>query len=294
MTSIVFVGVGELACALGAGMSASADVELLGYSRPRADRAAAQAQRDRADAAGIRMCETLAEAVGASATVVAAVPMEGAADVAHAAAAHLRPGSVYVDTAPLHPDAKFALAQMFGQRDIAYVDAAVLGTVAADGAGVRIVAAGPGAERWSRLANELGLNVTVLGGPPGQGARLKLLRSVYMKGRDALVMEMLLAARQHGFERELLESIDVPGERVPFPAIADRIVCAMAVHAGRRADELALSAELVRDSGVEPLLSEAGARRLRGLAELGLREQFGGERPTDSDTVLAAIERRRA
>jgi hypothetical protein len=68
----------------------------------------------------------------------------------------------------------------------------------------------------------------------------------------------------------------------------------MAVHAGRRADELALSADLVRASGVEPLLSEAGAARLRWIAELGLREHFGGERPTDPDAVLAALDELRA
>jgi len=132
--------------------------------------------------------------------------------------------------------------------------------------------------------------VTVLPGPPGQASRVKLLRSVYMKGRDALVMEMLLAARVHGIERAVVESIQGAGERVPFPQIADRIVCAMAVHAGRRADELAMSAQLLRSSAVEPIVTEAGSERLRWIAELGLREHFGGQRPADPEVVLDAID----
>jgi 3-hydroxyisobutyrate dehydrogenase-like beta-hydroxyacid dehydrogenase len=153
-----------------------------------------------------------------------------------------------------------------------------------------MLCAGPGARAWSELAVALGLDVTVLPGPPGQAARVKLLRSVYMKGRDALVMEMLLGARAHGIERAVVDSIQGAGEQIPFPQIADRIVCAMAVHAGRRADELATSVQLLRSSAVEPIVSEAASERLRWIAELGLREHFGGQRPDDPEVVLAAID----
>jgi 3-hydroxyisobutyrate dehydrogenase-like beta-hydroxyacid dehydrogenase len=294
MSAIAFVGIGELACSLAGGLTAAGAADVRGYSRPRSDPAAAQAQRRRAQAAGIAVVDTLAEALRGATTVLATVPAGAALEVATAAAGALEPGAVYVDTAPLHPDAKLAAAGAVAARGGAFVDAAVLGTVATEGARVSIVAAGPGAQAFGELANGLGLNVSVLDGPPGQAARLKLLRSVFMKGRDALVMEMLLAARAHGIERALVDSIQGAGERVPFPQLADRIVCAMAVHAGRRADELELSAELVRDSGVEPLLSEAGAERLRRLAELGLREHFGGERPTDPEEVLTALDLLRA
>ena len=199
-------------------------------------------------------------------------------------------GAIYVDTAPLAPEDKFAAAQTVADGGGRFVDAAVLGTVATEGARVPLLCSGPGAQAWSDLALALGLNATVLPGPAGQAARVKLLRSVYMKGRDALVMEMLLAARAHGIERAVVESIKGAGECVPFPEIADRIVCAMAVHAGRRADELELAAELLRSSDVEPMVSEAGAQRLRWIAELGLREHFTGERPGDPEVVLAALD----
>jgi hypothetical protein len=64
----------------------------------------------------------------------------------------------------------------------------------------------------------------------------------------------------------------------------------MAVHAGRRADELAMSAQLLRSSAVEPIVTEAGSERLRWIAELGLREHFGGQRPPDPEVVLDAID----
>lgn len=290
MAAIAFLGVGELACSLAAGMSAAGADDVRGYSRPRSDPDAARAQRERAQAAGIALLPSMREALTDATVVITAVPAGAALEVAAAAAAALASNAIYVDTAPLAPEDKLTAAQSVADAGGRFVDAAVLGTVATEGARVPMLCAGPGAEAWSDLALALGLNVTVLPGPAGQAARVKLLRSVFMKGRDALVMEMLLAARVHGIERAVTESIQGAGERVPFPEIADRIACAMAVHAGRRADELTMSAQLLRASGIDPIVSEAGAEQLRWIAELGLREHFAGERPQDPEAVLAAIE----
>jgi 3-hydroxyisobutyrate dehydrogenase-like beta-hydroxyacid dehydrogenase len=290
VSAIAFIGVGELACSLAAGMTAAGAGDVRGYSRPRSDPSTARTQRQNAAEAGIAMRASLHEAVSDATVVIATVPAGAALEVATATAPLLAGDAIYVNTAPLPPTDVLAAAQTVAGGGGRFVDAAVLGTVATEGARVPLLCAGPGAQAWSELAVALGLDVTVLPGPPGQASRVKLLRSVYMKGRDALVMEMLLAARAHGIERAVVESIQGAGERVPFPQIADRIVCAMAVHAGRRADELAMSAQLLRSSAVEPIVTEAGSERLRWIAELGLREHFGGQRPPDPEVVLDAID----
>ena len=165
-----------------------------------------------------------------------------------------------------------------------YADGAVLGTVVTSGAEVPIVAAGPAAQAFA----ELGLNVTVLSGKPGDAARLKLIRSVYMKGRDALVLETMLAARRAGIEHEVARSIAGPGEQVPFTELSERVLRALAIHAGRRADELESSAAILRELGLDPVMAEAGAERLRSIAHL--REHFGGERPASGGETLEAAE----
>jgi hypothetical protein len=109
-----------------------------------------------------------------------------------------------------------------------------------------------------------------------------------MKGRDALVLEMMLAARKLGVEDEVARSIAGPGEQVPFTELSERVLRALAVHAGRRADELESSAALLRELGIDPLLTEAGADRLRRIA--GLREHFKGERPATGRETLDAAE----
>jgi 3-hydroxyisobutyrate dehydrogenase-like beta-hydroxyacid dehydrogenase len=249
------------------------------WSRPRAG------LDERVAAAGARLCLSLEEAVSGTDVVFAGVPVSAASEVASACAPFVRADAIYVDPAPRPPEAKSASAAALP----GYVDAAVMGTTAADGFEVAFFAAGPGAEPWRERVSPLGMNVSVLDGPAGAASLVKLLRSVYMKGRDALIVETLLAARRYGVEQELLASFAGAGEQVAFPELAERVVTAVAVHAGRRADELAASAELLREVGVEPLMAGAGEERLRRVAAQGLRERFAGERPASLEAALAAL-----
>ncbi len=222
--------------------------------------------------------------------MIAAVPAASASEVVHAAVPHLRRGQLYVDPAPSLPAAKREAAALVERPGSEYVDAAVLDSVVTSGARVSMLAAGGGAARWQDEAQAVGLNVTAMAGRAGDAALVKLLRSVYMKGRDALVLEMLLAARRHGVEEAVLNSIGGPGEQVPFPSLAERVMCSLAVYAGRRADELADAASLLREVDIEPFMAEAGENRLRLLAASGLTERFGGERPQDLAEVLSSLE----
>jgi 3-hydroxyisobutyrate dehydrogenase-like beta-hydroxyacid dehydrogenase len=287
---VAFVGFGALAFELASGMRGAGVERLSVFARPRADAVGAEALRRRVADAGAEGCASIEEAVTGADLVIGAVPAAAAREVAEACAGAIGAGCLYVDPAPLAPEAKMAAAELLDAASASYVDAAVLGTVEADGFRVPILVAGPGARRFAELAVPLGMQVSVVDGPPGQASLVKLLRSVYMKGRDALILEMLLAARRHGLERRVIESIRGAGEQVPFPDLAARVIGSLALYAGRRSDELAASADVLAASGVEPIVTSAGAERLRLLADLDLAERFHGERPSDLEEVLALVE----
>ena len=219
---------------------------------------------------------------------MSAVPGAASADVARDVIPLLAAGACFADMTAAPPASKEEAARAAAERGVLYADAAVLGTVAMSGAAVPIAAAGTGAQALRALATPAGLAIEVIGDEAGQAARLKLVRSVYMKGRDALVLEMMIAARRLGLENEVAASIAGPGEQVPFPELSERVLSALAIHAGRRAEELGSSAEVLRGAGVDPIVTVAGSERLRRLAELGLRERLGGVRPDDGSATLDA------
>jgi 3-hydroxyisobutyrate dehydrogenase-like beta-hydroxyacid dehydrogenase len=288
--SFGFIGFGALAEAFVAGLRHGGATDIAAFTRAKADAFAAEAQAARLRAAGVHPCASIAEAVAGRDIIIAAVPAAAAGGVASDAAPHLASGALYVDPAPLAPPTKLQLADLIGASGARYADVGVLGTVAVDGHSVPMLAAGPGAAGWAEAATPFGFQISVLEGAPGDASLVKLLRSVYMKGRDALILEMIVAARRHGVEDAVLASIGGPAEQVPFPDLAARVLRSLAVYAERRSAELEAAAELLEGAGVRPLVTLAGAERLRWLAELGIRESFGGERPKDVDSVLVTID----
>lgn len=290
MVSFAFIGFGELATAFSRGLSDAGVEDIRAYSRPHREPVAARALEERLRTGSARLCASLHDTVHGATAIVAAVPASSAVAAVSECLHSIDEGCIYVDPAPLAPSAKEESAALIGSRGGLYVDAAVLGTVALDGSRVPTLVAGPGAAAWRDLVMPLGMNVSLVEGPAGRASLVKLLRSVYMKGRDALILEMLVASRHYGLEQTILESIRGSGEQVPFPALASRVMCSLALHADRRADELAASAEVVRGAAVEPIVTSAGSERLRRVAELGLRDHFGRERPQHLADVLAAID----
>jgi 3-hydroxyisobutyrate dehydrogenase-like beta-hydroxyacid dehydrogenase len=292
MAVLAFIGFGELGTSLAEGLGRSGSNVLRAYTPERSQPAAAAALEARLLRSGAQRSSSLKEALTDATAVLSVVPAGASRDVAERSAPLLARGAYYVDLTAARVADKEAAAEVIEQVGGLYVDAAVLGTVATSGFAVPIVASGPGAHGWRALVDRHGLVVEALDAPAGHATLVKLLRSVYMKGRDALILEMMTAARRYGLEELVARSIQGPGETVPFPALAERVLCALAVHADRRANELLASSEVVRAAGVDPVITRAGSQVLRDLAELGLRDVFHHERPSSGDDVLAAIDER--
>ncbi len=157
-------------------------------------------QARRLAAAGVTSCRQLADAVSAADAVLAAVPASSQLEVAERSASLLSKDCLYVDFASAPPAAKLGAAELVGATGARYVDAAVLGTVLTSGFAVPILASGPGAAAFEMLVAPDGLKVRAVDAPPGHAALVKLIRGVYLKGRDALVAEMMLTAKRYGVE----------------------------------------------------------------------------------------------
>ena len=292
MAVFAFIGFGELGSSLAEGLSRSGAHLVRVYTPERTQPAAAIALEDRLRRAGAQRTASLQEAVAGATAVLSVVPAGASCTVAERCAPLLDADAYYVDLTAAPVADKEIAAALVGQVGALYVDAAVLGTVATSGFEVPIIASGPGAHGWQAIVDPEGFVVEAIDAPAGHATLLKLLRSVYMKGREALILEMMLAARRYGLAERVAESIRGPGEQVPFTTLAERVLCALAVHAERRAEELLASSEVVRAAGIDPVISRAGSEVLRGLAELELRDTFDRERPSDAEQVLAAIDER--
>jgi 3-hydroxyisobutyrate dehydrogenase-like beta-hydroxyacid dehydrogenase len=174
----------------------------------------------------------------------------------------LEEGVVFADLNTSAPALKRELAGLLAGR-ARFADVALLGPVPARGLATPALASGPGAAAFAALFVPFGMPVEVVSELPGDAARRKLLRSVFMKGIAAAALESLQAAGVSGeadwLDGELAEVLGRP--------LLDRLVEGSRRHAVRRVEEMEAATELLRELGVEPRIAGAAAGVLAELAE---------------------------
>jgi hypothetical protein len=103
--------------------------------------------------------------------------------------------------------------------------------------------------------------VEVLDGEPGAAAGLKLLRSVFMKGLAASVLESVEGAKRGGAEDWLRAEI----AGVIGAPLLERLLSGSVTHAARRRDEMDAAAAHLEHLGVEPRVARAAGEWLESL-----------------------------
>jgi 3-hydroxyisobutyrate dehydrogenase-like beta-hydroxyacid dehydrogenase len=210
---------------------------------------------------GVLRSETIAGAVRAAEVVLSVNAQAVAVRVAREAAPDLAAGALFADLNTTSASVKAEAAAAVAPA--AFADVALLGPVPGSGVRTPCLASGDGAERFAALLGPLGMPVEVVGPEPGAASTRKLVRSIFMKGLAAAVVESLAAAGAAGCEpwlREEIAAVLASGE--PF---VTRLVEGSRRHAARRIDEMEAAAALEQELGLEPHVARAAAAVLRGL-----------------------------
>jgi 3-hydroxyisobutyrate dehydrogenase-like beta-hydroxyacid dehydrogenase len=206
-----------------------------------------------------------AAAVSGSSVVLALTTAATALAAAESALPGLRAGAVYADLNTASPALKREIGALVAGAGARFADVALLGAVPAHGLRTPTLASGPGAQAFADVFRPVGMPVEVVSDRPGDAAIRKLVRSVFMKGLAASVLESLHAADAAGqgswLEREIAAVIGEP--------LLERLVDGSRRHALRRVDEMEAARELLLELGVEPRIAAASASVLAELAASG-------------------------
>jgi 3-hydroxyisobutyrate dehydrogenase-like beta-hydroxyacid dehydrogenase len=209
---------------------------------------------------GISNAERAPDAVHGADVVLSVNAAAAAFDAALGVADALPADALYADLNTASPRLKRELA---GSLPVQFVDVALVGVVPDTGLATPALASGAGADRFATLFRPLGMPVDVVGPQPGDAAGLKLLRSVFMKGMAAAVLESLEAARAAGVdERVRADLAAVIGQ-----PLLERLLSGSQAHAARRVDEMHAAAGYVGELGIEPRIALAAAAWLEQLRD---------------------------
>jgi 3-hydroxyisobutyrate dehydrogenase-like beta-hydroxyacid dehydrogenase len=202
---------------------------------------------------GVRRAPSTAVAVRDAELVLGLTGAAASVPVAAEVAPALRTGACLADLNTAAPAVKQRVQQALSGVDAVMADVAVLAPVPRLGLATPLLAAGPGAGRAAELLGAVGAPVAVLDAPVGAAAARKLLRSVFMKGLAACVLEALAAGAAAGCEDWVREQL--AGEL--GEAMVDRLEAGSREHAGRRVSEMAAARAYLTELGVPTDVCEA-------------------------------------
>lgn len=290
MTTIGFLGYGEAGSAIAAGLRAGGVEGIVAYDV--AWQTSDLVRRRAADNDVELLAEPSSLAERADVVVSAVVCTQ-----ARAAADSVAPGlggrHWFLDINSVSPGVKAAIADLLTPRGVRYLDVAVMSNVSSDLARLPLLVAGPGAANLEQLLG-VPLNAEAVDGPPGEAARIKMFRSLFVKGLEALALEAMLACYPTGVHEKVLATLEGTFGKYSFPGLVKHLIERHAVHGERRANELEEVAESLREVGVEPIMAEAAFRRMSWDVERGLQGRFEGGEDPDWISVLEELERLRS
>jgi 3-hydroxyisobutyrate dehydrogenase-like beta-hydroxyacid dehydrogenase len=279
--AIALAGFGEVGQAFARALVAHAVPVRVFHPRPRAPACAAAA------ALGLVIDTEPQAAFRDAALVLSVVPGQQALETARAAARVLSGDAVFADLTSAAPAIMREAAALFPA--LGYTDGAIMGAVSIHAHATRILCSGAAAQRLAAMLGPFGFQIDcVAGGQPGDASGLKLLRSIFTKGMDAVVIECLLAAEAVGLRRQLLQEMgDL--DRSTVSELMTMFVRTHAPHAWRRMHEVASIQHTLGDAGLTlPVTAAVHERYARTVRLLGRSPEIPapGAGQSVMDTVL--------
>jgi 3-hydroxyisobutyrate dehydrogenase-like beta-hydroxyacid dehydrogenase len=288
-----FVGFGEAGSRIASGLREAGAGETFAYDIAADTPIAGEKIRRRAAEAGVALVGSNAELAARCEILFSVVTAISALDAARENGNHLSARHTYVDCNSVSPATKRKIADVIQSGAAQFVEAAIMAPVPQKrGQAVQMLVNGGAAAPLAATLAPLGFSMELLGGPFGTAAAVKMCRSIVVKGLEALLTECVLAASRLGAEDRVFESLQQSFPGIEWRRLADYMVNRVAVHGGRRAREMEEVAATLRSVGIEPIMSEATARRQDWSRELGLASHFGAEGPPTYRDVLEVLAQR--
>ena len=284
---LCFIGFGEAGQAFASGLRTAGVTTMAAW-----DILFPQSQGTRLRAAGdelgVRLGTSAADAIRGADIVIAAVTAASSLEAAQQAKPYLKAEQLYLDINSVSPGRKQATEKHL-DGSARYVDVAVMAPVHPARHQTPVLLAGPHAEATLSIMQELGMKPSIAGPQIGQAAAIKMVRSVMIKGMEALTAECFVAATRAGIEPQIMASLAKSFPGLDWQEIVAYNLERMANHGIRRAAEMEEVADTLRELGIDPHMTAGTIRRQQEMGEIGKREPVKSAVPEGRAAMLDAI-----
>ncbi len=253
---VAFLGFGEAARAFCDSLrEADANLAFEAYDI-KLDGAEYEHLRKEMSARGVVPRET-ADALGGADLIFSAVTADQSLIAVQPLLPSLQAGHLLVDINSVSPARKRETASQVEARGAVYVDMAVMAPVHPKGHRTPVLVAGTDLSPIRAFLDALAFDAREVGDAPGAATAIKMVRSVFVKGLEAITVEALLAAERSGCGETILASLSGSYPGLGWPEHAAYAFERSLRHGARRAAEMRESAATLRELGLTGALAEA-------------------------------------
>ena len=232
----------------------------------------------------------LPDAVRNADFILSTVTTSVAEEAARSCSECIRPGQTYIDLNATAPSMKHRIAEIIQPTGADFVEGSILGAVGVTGSETHILTGGPKGRETADILTRLGLHAAYYSSEIGKASTFKMLRSVFSKGLEVLLLEFLIAGKRAGIEDDLWKEIVDLFKNNPFDVVAANWIKTHATAHERRYHEMTQVRGVVQEIGLDPILTSGTEAFFKRSCELGLKEAFP-KKPDSMDAVIDFMEK---
>ena len=202
------------------------------------DTSTAQQQIEKTQALGITPAKSAHDAIATADLIISTVTASQAITAAEQAADGLRAGCHWLDLNSVSPSTKQTINEIVSAKGVLFTEGVAMDTVPSKGVQVPILLCGPESATLSQQLNAVGFNTQSVSEELGTASTTKLLRSIMIKGMEALFAESMEAAGKVGMQDEVIASLQATYPGLDWQKVAGYQLSRATLHATRRAAEM--------------------------------------------------------
>ena len=268
VSSIAFIGLGEAASEIISGWGDHRSKQIHAFDIKLQGSDTKEEIISRASKLNIGLKSSLKDLVRDADLIFSTVTADQAVTVAREASSFMRDKSYFFDLNSSAPSSKQRSCKSIETHGGCYVDVAVMAPVSAKKNLVPLLISGGKAANAFTALEKLPMNARVIDGPVGRASSIKMVRSIMVKGLEALTAECAIAA----IEADVLDEVFVSlSEGHPYFNITTHAIYNLErslSHGKRRAEELKAASKMLDDLGLINHMSKAAAFWQKKLGSL--------------------------
>jgi 3-hydroxyisobutyrate dehydrogenase-like beta-hydroxyacid dehydrogenase len=235
---------------------------------------------------------SLDELLGASDFILSVVTPQSCLEISDRVSGSLHAHQVFVDLTSTCPAVKRMIGASVANDGASFVEGVILGAVSSSSAPV-ILLGGPAGQRTALVFQQYGLAARFFSPEIGRASAFKMLRSIFSKGMEAVLVETLVAARRAGLLDEIWDEIQTT---LSTGKVEDTLQTWIRSHprsAQRRCHEMQEVNQFLEEIGIQPVLPRACGQVFARSLELGVSDAFLQE-PESFREVIEYLEQQQA